>query len=183
MRFTQTPLAGGYVIDVDEQGDERGFFARLWCEREMQLRGINIRIAQANMSYNRLRGTLRGLHLQRPPHAECKLVRCVRGAIFDVMVDLRPESPGYLQWFGTELSAGNRRALFIPEGFAHGYQTLTDASEVFYQVSTFHTPQAEGGLRWDDPLIGIDWPLPVAAISDKDRAWPYLHPMRAEGAA
>ncbi len=173
MRFTEL-LNGAYLIDIEPRGDERGFFARGWCAREFEQQGLVNRMVQANLSFNATAGTLRGLHFQREPHAEVKLVRCTRGALFDVVVDLRPDSPTYRQWAGAELSADNRRAMYVPEGFAHGLQTLCDDTEVFYQVSAFYAPQAEGGLRWDDPAIGIDWPLPVAQISDKDSAWPWL---------
>lgn len=172
MLFTATELAGAYIVDLERREDERGFFARTWCQHEFEQQGLVARIAQANMSYNHTRGTLRGMHFQRPPFAETKLVRAVRGAIYDVIVDLRPDSPTYKGWIGVELTADNRRALFVPEGFAHGFQTLEDNTDVIYQVSAFYTPGAEGGLRHDDPAFAIRWPLPVTVISDKDAGWP-----------
>lgn len=174
MIFTETRLPGAYVIDIQAIEDERGFFARGFCEREMAQHGLQSRIVQANISFNKRKGTLRGLHYQAAPHAETKLVRCTRGALYDVIVDLRPDSPTYLRWVGIELTAESHRALFVPEGFAHGFQVLQDETEVFYQMSERHAPQAERGIRYDDPHIGIDWPLPVVAISDKDARLPYL---------
>jgi dTDP-4-dehydrorhamnose 3,5-epimerase len=174
MIFTPTALADAYVIDLELREDERGFFARTWCQDEMAAQGLTARIVQANMSFNRKRGTLRGMHYQAAPYAEVKLVRCVRGSIVDVIADLRPDSPTYLQWLAVELTATNRRALYIPEGFAHGFQTLEDDSEVFYQVSQAYMPQAERGVRYDDPALGIEWPLPVSVVSPKDMGWqPY----------
>lgn len=172
MKFGETPLAGAFVIDIEPIEDARGFFARAWCRRELEAHGLNPSLAQANLSFNRRKGTLRGMHWQEPPHAESKLVRCTRGAIFDVAVDLRPGSVTYLQWFGAELSADNHRMLLVPEGFAHGFQTLADDTEVFYQVSEFYAPQAERGARYNDPSFNIQWPLGVAVVSDKDAAWP-----------
>ena len=173
MIFSETELPGAYTIDVDPRRDERGFFARAWCAEEFSQHDLVTRVAQANVSYNVRRGTLRGMHYQLPPHAEVKIVRCTRGAIYDVIVDLRPASPTYRRWIGVELTADNRRMLYVPEGFAHGFQTLEDDTEAFYQVSEFYAPGAERGLRWDDPAFGIEWPLPESPIlSDKDRAWP-----------
>jgi dTDP-4-dehydrorhamnose 3,5-epimerase len=173
MLFSPTNLEGSYVIELERRDDDRGFFARAWCEREFAENGLNTRLVQCNVSFNRRRGTLRGMHFQRPPHAEAKLVRCTRGAIHDVIIDLRAGSPTYKQWLGVDLTAENRRMLYVPEGFAHGYQTLVDESEVFYQVSEFYTPEAEGGVRWDDPAFGIVWPDPDGAfLSGKDRSWP-----------
>ncbi|GIX15429.1 MAG: dTDP-4-dehydrorhamnose 3,5-epimerase [Paracoccaceae bacterium] len=174
MIFTETHLKGAFIIDLEERRDHRGFFARTFCAREFEAHGLKPVVAQANLSFNHRRGTLRGLHFQRPPAAETKLVRCTAGAIHDVIVDLRPESPTYLQHVGVELSAANRRALYVPEMFAHGYITLTDGAEVIYQVGEFYTPGAEGGLRWDDPALGIDWPVAVEVISEKDAAWPLI---------
>lgn len=174
MIFTETHLKGAFIIDLEERRDHRGFFARTFCAREFEAHGLKPMVAQANLSFNHRRGTLRGLHFQRPPAAETKLVRCTAGAIHDVIVDLRPESPTYLQHVGVELSAANRRALYVPEMFAHGYITLTDGAEVIYQVGEFYTPGAEGGLRWDDPALGIDWPVAVEVISEKDAAWPLI---------
>jgi dTDP-4-dehydrorhamnose 3,5-epimerase len=172
MLFIETELKGAFIVELERREDDRGFFARTWCRDEFERHGIVATIAQANMSYNYARGTLRGMHYQRAPFAETKLVRAVRGAIYDVIIDLRPDSPTYKGWIGVELTADNRRALFVPEGFAHGLQTLADDTEVMYQVSQFYTPGAEGGIRYDDPAFAIAWPLPVSVISDKDRAWP-----------
>jgi dTDP-4-dehydrorhamnose 3,5-epimerase len=174
MIFTETALAGAYIIDLEPRGDARGFFARAFCQREFEARGLTTVIAQANISFNYQKGTLRGLHFQFPPAAESKFVRCSRGAILDVIVDLRPESPTYLQHVAVELTAENRRGLYVPERFAHGYQVLADNTETTYQVGEFYTPAAESGLRASDPRLGIAWPLPVSDISDKDRAWPLL---------
>ena len=174
MRFTQTPLAGAYTIDPELHGDERGFFARMLCTDELAAHGLNMQIAQVNISYSAHAGTLRGLHYQAPPHAEAKIMRCTRGAIFDVMVDMRPDSATYLQWFGTELSADNRRLAYVPEGFAHGFLTLTDHCEVMYPVTARYMPGAERGICYDDPSLDIEWPIPVRTVSDKDQAWPLL---------
>lgn len=174
MKFTETSLKGAYVIDLDLRSDHRGFFARIFCQQELKEYGLNSNIVQCNLSFNREKGTLRGLHYQKPPVTEAKLIRCVRGAIYDVIVDMRPDSPTYLQSFGVELSADNRRALYIPEMFAHGYQTLEDGTEALYSVSEFYTPCAESGLRYDDPVLGIDWPLPAVEVSEKDLSWPLL---------
>lgn len=172
MIFEPTRLAGAYIIDLERREDERGFFARVWCGEEFARHDLETRVAQVNLSHNRLQGTLRGMHFQHPPHAETKLVRCVRGAIYDVIIDLRPSSPTYREWIGVELTADNRRALFVPEGFAHGFQTLVDDSDVMYQVSAPYSPGAEGGVRFDDPAFGISWPLPVTMITAKDQGWP-----------
>lgn len=182
MIFTETRLPGAYTIDVEPKGDARGFFARAFDVRVFAERGLDFRPVQGNLSFNAQRGTVRGMHLQLPPAAEIKLVRCVRGAIHDVIVDLRPGSPTYLQHVGVELTADNRRALYVPELFAHGYQTLTDDAEVEYQVSAFYTPALERGLRHDDPRLGIRWPEPVRVVSDKDAAWPLVDEAGAPGA-
>jgi dTDP-4-dehydrorhamnose 3,5-epimerase len=175
MIFNETALKGAFVIDLEPREDERGFFARAWCERECAAHGLQSRIVQANLSYNPTRGTLRGMHYQLAPYEEAKLVRCIRGAIWDAIVDFRPDSPTYLRWCGVELSAGNRRMLYVPEGFAHGFQTLEDETEAFYQVTQVYTPGAEQGIRWDDPAIGIQWPeADTRLISEKDRNWPLL---------
>jgi dTDP-4-dehydrorhamnose 3,5-epimerase len=172
MIFSETELPGAYVIDLEPIEDERGFFARSWCEREFSKHGLSTKIAQANISFNKRKGTLRGMHFQKPPHAEVKLVRCTRGAIYDVIIDLRPDSPARSRWIGVELTAENRRMLYVPKLFAHGFQTLADDTEIFYLVSDFYAPEAEGGVRWDDPAFGIDWPLGEPTdISDKDRGW------------
>ena len=174
MIFRETPLKGAFVIELEERPDERGFFARSFCMREFEAHGLRGVVAQCNLSYNHRAGTLRGMHYQVPPAAETKLVRCTQGAIYDAIIDLRPDSETYLQSFGLELSADNRKALYVPELFAHGYQALTDGAEVTYQVSEFYTPGMERGLRYDDPAFKLAWPLPVTVISDKDASWsPY----------
>lgn len=174
MIFTETELAGAYTVDIEPIGDERGFFARWYCRDEFEAHGLEPMGAQANLSSNPTTGTIRGLHLQRPPAAEAKLMRCTRGAIFDVIVDCRPGSPTRWEWFGVELTADNRTALYIPKGFAHGYQTLADDVDVHYLVSVPYAPGHEEGLRHDDPELGIDWPLPAASVSPKDQGWPLL---------
>ncbi|MBX3013814.1 MAG: dTDP-4-dehydrorhamnose 3,5-epimerase [Caldilineaceae bacterium] len=172
MLFQPTKLADAYLVEVQPIRDERGFFARAWCVQEFADHGLDTKLVQCNLSFNQQRGTLRGMHYQQEPHAETKLVRCIRGAIYDVIIDLRPTSPTYLQWLGVTLSAANRSMLYIPKGFAHGFQTLADETEVFYQMSDFYAPAAAQGLRWNDPHFGIDWPLPVTVISAKDQAYP-----------
>jgi dTDP-4-dehydrorhamnose 3,5-epimerase len=172
MIFTATDLQDACIIDIEPRSDDRGFFARTWCQQEFEQQGLVARIAQANMSYNKFKGTLRGMHFQHAPHAEVKIIRCTRGAIYDAIIDLRPDSPSYKRWIGVELTAENYRMLYVPEGFAHGFQTLTDDVEVAYNVSQFYTPGAEGGIRYDDPAFAIDWPLPVQVISEKDANWP-----------
>jgi dTDP-4-dehydrorhamnose 3,5-epimerase len=174
MKFTPTPLGGALIIDLVPIADDRGYFSYLYCAREAAEHGIATGVAQVKLSYNKRKGTLRGMHYQVPPAAETKLVRCTRGAVWDVIVDLRPGSPTYLKSFGVELSAENHRALFVPALFAHGYQTLSDDAEVTYQVDEFYAPQHERGLRWDDPRLGLSWPLPVSLISPKDASWPLL---------
>jgi dTDP-4-dehydrorhamnose 3,5-epimerase len=177
MIFAETRLHGAYVVDLEPREDERGFFARVWCADEFAERGLSTELAQCNLSFNHRKGTLRGMHFQVEPHEEVKLVRCTRGAVFDVIVDLRPDSPTWKHWIGVELTAENRRALYVPKGFAHGYQTLMDGTETFYQVSTAYAPGAEGGVRWNDPAFGIEWPHPDRPlISDKDLAWPDYRP-------
>jgi dTDP-4-dehydrorhamnose 3,5-epimerase len=172
MFFTPTELVGAFVIDLQRFEDNRGFFARTWSIDEFESRGLVSQVVQMNLSYNRTKGTLRGMHFRHAPYAETKLVRCVRGAIIDVIIDLRPESPSYKRWISVELTAENRRALYIPEGFAHGFQTLVDDVEVMYQVSQNYMPNAEGGVRYNDPAFGINWPLPPTEISAKDMQWP-----------
>ena len=174
MRFEATALEGAWLIDLEPKEDERGFFARTWCRQELAVRGLDVVIAQESLSVNRRLGTLRGLHFQRSPHEETKIVRCTRGAIYDVIVDLRPGSASYGLWQGFDLTAENRRALYVPKGFAHGFQTLTDDAEVAYQISTPYAPAAADGYRYDDPAFGIAWPLAVTAISERDLAWPAL---------
>ena len=174
MIFQPTPLAGAFVIDLEPHADERGFFARSFCEREFAAHGLATRYPQANTSFNRSAGTLRGMHWQAAPHAEAKLVRCTAGAIYDVIVDLRRGSASCLRWFGAELSARNRTALYVPEGFAHGFLTLEAETEVAYLMSESHAPAAARGMRFDDPRVGIVWPSRPAVVSPKDLAYPEL---------
>jgi dTDP-4-dehydrorhamnose 3,5-epimerase len=171
MIFTETKLKGAFLIDLELRTDDRGAFARSFCMNEFEQHGLKPSVAQCNLSYNYKAGTLRGMHYQVPPAAETKLVRCTKGAIYDVIIDIRPESPTYMQHVGVELSADNHRALYVPELFAHGYLALTDGAEVAYQVGEFYTPGYERGLRYDDPAFGIEWPMAIAVISDKDAAW------------
>lgn len=171
MIFRETKLPGAYVIDLEPHRDERGFFARAWCQREFEAHGLTPRLVQCNISFNTRRGTLRGMHYQAPPHEEAKLVRCTRGRLYDVIIDLRPDSPAFKQHIGITLSAENRTMLYVPEGFAHGFLTLDDATEVFYQMSAFYAPEAARGVRWDDPAFGIEWPAPVEHIKDRDQAY------------
>jgi dTDP-4-dehydrorhamnose 3,5-epimerase len=174
MRFIETPLPGAWVIELEELEDERGWFARTFDAEEFRARGLNPVVVQCNASFNHRPGTLRGMHYQAAPHGESKLVRCVRGAIFDVVIDLRPDSPAYCGWHGIELSAENRLAFYIPAGMAHGFQTLTSNSEVLYQMGDPYVPEAGRGVRWDDPALGIRWPEPrdERTISQKDSAYP-----------
>jgi dTDP-4-dehydrorhamnose 3,5-epimerase len=180
MIFTKTELEGAFIVDVSRLEDNRGFFARAFCQREFGEHGMKPIIAQANIAFNRVKGTVRGVHFQYPPAAETKLVRCTRGAILDIIVDLRPESPTYLQHIAVELSAENHRALYIPERFAHGYQVLEDLTETSYQVGEFYSPEAEGGLMHNDPRLGLKWPLPVGEVSEKDRRWNLLEEIEPE---
>lgn len=172
MKFTPTPLRGLYIVELEKNGDPRGFFARSYDDNEFKELGLKDRLVQANVSYSEERGTIRGLHFQKPPYAEAKLVRCTRGALYDVALDLRPDSPTYKQWFGVELTAENHKQFYVPEGFAHGFITLENATEAFYLVSEYYHPEAEGGIRYDDPAFQIKWPIPVKVISDKDKTWP-----------
>jgi dTDP-4-dehydrorhamnose 3,5-epimerase len=174
MIFRETPLAGAWVLEPERFEDERGFFARTYCRCDFEACGLDPGIAQCSVSWNHRRGTLRGLHLQIAPHEEVKLVRVTRGAIWDVIVDLRPESPSFKRHFGITLSAENRHELYIPKGMAHGFQTLEDGTEVFYQISEFFSPESARGYRWDDPAFAIPWPEPVTVISEKDRNLPLL---------
>jgi len=174
MVFTKTSIPGAHLIEPEPRGDDRGRFIRAWCVREFEAHDLPFAPLQANMGFSRLKGTLRGMHFQAAPAAEAKLVRCTRGAMFDVALDLRPESPTYLQWCAAELTPENGRMLYVPEGCAHGYQTLVDDTEMFYMTSAFYTPAAAGGVRFDDPAFAIEWPLPVAAISEQDRNWPLM---------
>jgi dTDP-4-dehydrorhamnose 3,5-epimerase len=172
MIFAATRLADAWLIDIEPREDERGFFARTWCRHELAAQGLDTKIAQESLSFNRHRGTVRGLHFQRPPHEETKIVRCTRGAIFDVIVDLRASSPTYLLWQAFELTAENRRAIYVPKGFAHGLQTLTDDAELAYQISAFYAPKSAGGYRYDDATFAISWPLLVTTVSERDLGWP-----------
>jgi len=174
MIFHETKLKGAYIVELDKREDERGFFARAYCAREFEEHGLRPQMVQANTSYNHKKGTLRGMHYQVPPASEPKFIRCIRGAVWDVIIDMRPESPTYLEHIGIELSADNRRAIYVPDLFAHGNQALTDGAELFYLVGEYYTPGCERGVRFDDPAIGIDWPLPVTVISEKDANWPLL---------
>lgn len=176
MKFTQLSLPGAYLIELEPIADARGFFARTFCEKEFERHGLRTGLMQCNASWNEKAGTLRGMHFQRAPHAEAKLIRCTQGRIFDVLIDLRPDSPTYTRWEGIELTSENRKMVYVPEGFAHGYQTLTPGSEVFYMTSEFYTPSAEGGVRWDDPAFAIRWPLLDPILSDKDRNHPDFKP-------
>lgn len=171
MIFTETRITGAYRVEPERYADERGFFARTWCREEFKAHGLTAELAQCSVSYNHRKGTLRGMHYQAAPHAETKLVRCTQGAIYDVVLDLRPDSPTFRQWEAFELSAENRRALYLPEGCAHGFQTLTDGAEVFYQISAEYCPESARGVRWNDPVFAIRWPLPVSIISAKDTTY------------
>lgn len=173
MIFRETKLKGAFVIEMERFEDKRGFFARAWCQREAEANGLTLRVVQTNISFNTKRGTLRGMHYQVAPYEQAKLVRCTRGSIYDVMIDLRPDSPTYRKWAGVRLAAENYTMLYVPERFAHGFQTLEDQTEVTYQVSQFYSPESERGLRYDDPAFGIEWPVQVEVISDKDLGWPY----------
>jgi dTDP-4-dehydrorhamnose 3,5-epimerase len=172
--FSRTPIEGVAVIDLEPREDFRGFFARTFCTQEFEAAGLDSRVDQCNLSFNHRAGTLRGMHYQIAPHPEAKLVRCIRGAIVDIIVDMRPDSPTRLQHVAVELTAANRRSFYVPPYFAHGYQSLADDTEVLYQVTGSYEPSAERGLRYDDPALQIEWPLPVTVISDKDAAWPLL---------
>ena len=176
MLFHETRLEGAFVIELEKREDTRGFFARGWCQKEFEDHGLVAQVVQANISYNKKKGTVRGMHYQVAPVEETKLVRCVRGGIYDVIIDLRPESPTYKQWIGVELTAENNKMLYVPENFAHGLQTLEDDTEVIYQVSQFYTPGAERGIRWNDPAFRIEWPQDIEVISDKDADWPDYMP-------
>jgi len=168
MIFTETELKGAFIIDIEPREDERGFFARSWCEDEFKKHGLELRLVQCNISFNKKGGTLRGMHYQVAPFPEAKLVRCTMGAIYDVIIDLRNDSPTFRKWFSVELSAESRRALYIPENFAHGFQTLMDNTEVFYQMSEFYHPECAHGVRWDDTAFGIEWPSGPRMLSRQD---------------
>jgi len=168
MIFTETKLKGAFIIDIEPREDERGFFARSWCEDEFKSHGLNPHLAQCNISFNKKRGTLRGMHYQVAPFAEAKLVRCTMGAVYDVIIDMQPDSPTFKQWISVELTAENRRALYVPENFAHGFQTLRDNTEVFYQMSEFYHPECARGVRWNDVAFEIVWPILDVVISEND---------------
>jgi dTDP-4-dehydrorhamnose 3,5-epimerase len=172
MIFTDTKLKGAYIIEIEKHVDNRGFFARSWCQREFEAHGLNPQLVQCNISFNKAKDTLRGMHYQAEPFEEAKLVRCTRGAIHDVIVDIRPDSPTFREYFGLLLTADNRRLLYVPEGFAHGFLTLEDNTEVFYQMSEFYAPDHAKGFRWNDPLFGIAWPSELQIISDRDLSYP-----------
>lgn len=172
MEFIKTPIEGAYLIDVKRIGDDRGFFGRLWCENEMSGMGLATHISQCNIGVSAKAGTLRGLHFQHAPHQEVKIVRCPRGAIYDVIVDLRPDSPTFKQWFAAELTEENARMIYVPEGCATGYQTLKDDTEIYYLTTAVYHPDSATGVRYDDPAFGIEWPLPISSISDNDINWP-----------
>jgi dTDP-4-dehydrorhamnose 3,5-epimerase len=172
VKFVETRIKGAFIVDIERLEDARGFFARSWCQREAGAYGLSPQWLQCNISFNKEKGTLRGMHYQGAPFEEAKLVRCTRGKIYDVLIDLRPESPTFKQWFGTELSAENRRMLYIPEQMAHGFLTLEDDTEIFYQMSQFYDPESARGVRWNDPAFGIRWPAAIRVISDRDRNYP-----------
>lgn len=172
MIFTETKLKGAFVIDIKRISDERGFFGRSWCKNEMEEHGVNPNVVQSNISFNKKKGTLRGMHFQVHPHEETKLVRCTKGAVYDVIIDLRPKSKTYKQWFGVELTEENHRMIYVPEKFAHGYLTLEDNSEVNYLVTEFYSPGFEGGIRWNDPEFNIQWPEKIEVVSTKDQRFP-----------
>ena len=176
MRFSETPLIGAWVIDPTPHDDDRGRFMRAWCAQEFTRHGLEFSPVQANMGFSVRKGTIRGMHYQEAPALEAKLVRCTRGAIFDVALDLRAESSTYGQWYGVELSAVNGRMLYIPENCAHGCQTLEDNTEIYYMTSAFYTPSAVRGVRFNDPVFSIRWPLPVTVVSEQDRNWPLVQP-------
>ena len=174
MKFTETGLKGAFVIEMETREDERGFFARAFCRKEFESHGLSPDIVQSNISFNKTRGTLRGMHYQIKPHEEVKMIRCTRGAVYDVIIDLRKGSPTHKQWISMELTEDNYKMLYIPEGFAHGYITLKDKSDVFYLVTQFYAPGFESGVRYNDPVFGIQWPkdVPVTLVTEKDRTWP-----------
>ena len=174
MRYHPTSLAGAYVIELEKISDQRGFFARTWCQNEFADKGLNSNLVQCNVSYNKIRGTLRGMHYQRAPYWEAKLVRCTRGAIYDVIIDLRNDSKTFTHWFGVKLTSKNRKALYVPEGFAHGFLTLKDHTEVIYQMSEAFSAGNSDGVRWNDAAFGIKWPLDPEVISEQDNSYPFL---------
>jgi len=171
MIFTETRLKGAYIIEIEPLEDERGFFARSFCQKEFEQHGLNFSIVQCNLSYNKKKGTLRGMHYQMAPHKEAKLVSCIKGAIYDVIIDLRPNSPTCSQWLAVELSSENNNMIYVPEGFAHGFQTLKDDTMVFYQMSEFYHPECARGVRWNDPAFGVKWPLSHPILSERDQGY------------
>ncbi len=175
MIFTETKLKGAYIIELEPVEDERGFFVRSFCMNEFKEHGLNPNVVQCNISFNKKKGTLRGMHYQIAPHEEAKLIRCTKGGIYDVIIDMRPRSPTYTQWISVELTADNRKMLYIPEGFAHGFQTLLDNTEVFYQMSEFYYPESARGVRWNDPAFGIKWSFQNPIMSEKDESYPLIH--------
>ncbi len=174
MIFTETKLKGAFIVDAEKISDKRGFFTRIFCKKEFEARGLETELKQGNMSYNFTKGTFRGLHYQRTPYGEVKLVRCTNGALYDVIVDLRPDSATFKKWVGVELTADNFKMLYVPKGFAHGFITLADHTVAQYMVTEFYTPEAEGGIKWDDPQFGLELPIPINVISDKDNNQPYF---------
>jgi len=175
LTFTETKLPGAFVIEPEMHEDDRGFFARTFCRREFEARGLNPQVVQCNFSFNKRKGSLRGMHFQASPHSEAKLVRCTAGSIYDVIIDLRASSSAFRKHFGVELSARNRKMLYVPEEFAHGFQTLEDDTEVFYQMSQYYSPEHSRGVRWDDPAFGISWPPGERIIIERDRTYPDFH--------
>jgi dTDP-4-dehydrorhamnose 3,5-epimerase len=180
VKFTETRLAGAFILDLERHEDSRGYFARTYCQHEFEEHGLKTRLVQASVAFNRDKGTLRGMHFQFPPRAETKLVRATRGAVVDIIVDLRPESPTYLEHVSVELTDDNGRAIYVPERFAHGYQTLVDDTETSYQMGEFYARGTEGGLLYSDPRLGLPWPLPVTTMSGKDQRWAPLYEYEAE---
>lgn len=176
MIFTETKLAGAFLIELDKFEDERGFFALSWSEKEFAARGLESRFVESNVSFNHRKGTLRGMHYQQAPHGQVKLVRCTRGAIFDVIIDLRPSSATFKKWVGVELTASNHKTLYVPTDFAHGFQTLEDDSEILYQMSSPYVPESGRGIRWNDPAFGVEWPMPVELINDRDSSHEDFNP-------
>lgn len=177
MKFTETPLKGAYLIDLEKRGDNRGFFARFFCENEFRQQGLITHFVQINNSLTAKKGTIRGMHYQLMPDAEVKVVRCIKGSLFDVILDLRPDSPSYGKWFGAELSEENRTMMYVPRGFAHGFITLSDDTEALYLVSAFYAPASERGIRYNDPAFGIKWPIEPSEVSEKDGKWPDFDPV------
>ncbi len=175
MIFTETKLKGAFILEIKQIADERGFFGRSWCRKEMEEHGLNGNVVQANTSFSKSKGTIRGLHYQKHPYEETKLMRCTKGAIYDVIIDLRKDSPTFLEWIGVELTENNYKMLYVPEGFAHGFITLADNSEVTYLVTQFYTPGAEAGIRFNDPQFNINWPVEVSTVSEKDKSHPYFN--------